>query len=444
MMVAHGQYSAYPGGDPGRDESVSDESSVETTGELLPRGWRLDESRDLPSEPPDGFSWSWQHDPRVIDTDRTPLGTTPPPAAVTPARHRADRAVVPATEEESWPMPYDQPAAGTPGMETVYPDADTDLLHGGRSRSEDTPIAREAEAALAALSRSGTELPKPAHTRTFVVANQKGGVGKTTTTVNIAAALAQGGANVLVVDLDPQGNASTALNVDHHAEVPSIYDVLIERYTMEEIVQPVADIEGLYCAPATIDLAGAEIELVSMVARESRLQRALSVYQSSMDYILIDCPPSLGLLTVNAMVAGAEVLIPIQCEYYALEGLGQLLRNIELVRAHLNPALHVSTILLTMYDARTRLASQVADEVRTHFPEQVLRTAVPRSVRISEAPSYMQTVMTYDPASTGALAYREAAREIAERWAAREGAGAIPEQSDADRANTGINAEVGR
>jgi chromosome partitioning protein len=442
MMVAHGQYSAYPGGDPGREESASDESSVETTGELLPRGWRLDESRDLPSGPPDGFSWSWQHDPRVTDADRTPLGTTPPPAAVPPARHRAERAVVPATEEESWPMPYDQPAAGTPGMETAYADADTDLLHGGRSRSEDTPIAREAEAALAALSRSGGELPKPAQTRTFVVANQKGGVGKTTTTVNIAAALAQCGANVLVVDLDPQGNASTALNVDHHAEVPSIYDVLIERYTMEEIVQPVADIEGLYCAPATIDLAGAEIELVSMVARESRLQRALSAYQSSMDYILIDCPPSLGLLTVNAMVAGAEVLIPIQCEYYALEGLGQLLRNIELVRAHLNPSLHVSTILLTMYDARTRLASQVADEVRTHFPEQVLRTAVPRSVRISEAPSYMQTVMTYDPASTGALAYREAAREIAERWAAREAG--IPAQADADRANTGINAEVGR
>jgi len=341
-------------------------------------------------------------------------------------------------------MPYDQPAAGTPGTDGVYAEVDTDLLHGGRGRSDDTPIAREAEAALAALSRTGQELPKPGHTRTFVVANQKGGVGKTTTAVNIAAALAQCGAKVLVVDLDPQGNASTALNVDHHAEVPSIYDVLIERYTMEEIVQPVADIDGLFCAPATIDLAGAEIELVSMVARESRLQRALSAYHSSMDYILIDCPPSLGLLTVNAMVAGDEVLIPIQCEYYALEGLGQLLRNIELVRAHLNPDLHVSTIVLTMYDARTRLASQVADEVRTHFPEQVLRTAVPRSVRISEAPSYMQTVMTYDPASTGALAYREAAREIAERWAAREGGAGIPAQSDAGRANTGINAEVGR
>jgi len=262
--------------------------------------------------------------------------------------------------------------------------------------------------------------------------------------VNIAAALAQGGSKVLVVDLDPQGNASTALNVDHHSEIPSIYDVLIERYAMEEIVQGVSDIEGLFCAPATIDLAGAEIELVSMVARESRLQRALSVYHSSVDYILIDCPPSLGLLTVNAMVAGDEVLIPIQCEYYALEGLGQLLRNIELVRAHLNPNLHVSTILLTMYDARTRLASQVADEVRTHFPEQVLRTAIPRSVRISEAPSYMQTVMTYDPASTGALAYREAAREMAENWAAREKVAHIPVQQDDDRADIGIDAEVKR
>jgi chromosome partitioning protein len=421
MMVAHGQYSAHSEDEPEYGES-SAESPVESTGELLPRGWRLDESRDLPA-PPDGFSWSWQLDPQAAD---------------------AERAVVPATEEESWPMPYDQPAAGLPDGETVHPEVDTDLLHGGRGRSEDTPIAREAEAALAALSRSVQDFPKPSRTRIFVVANQKGGVGKTTTAVNIAASLAQGGAQVLVVDLDPQGNASTALNVDHHAEIPSIYDVLIERYSMEEIVQPVADIQGLYCAPATIDLAGAEIELVSMVARESRLQRALSAYHSSMDYILIDCPPSLGLLTVNAMVAGDEVLIPIQCEYYALEGLGQLLRNIELVRAHLNPDLHVSTILLTMYDARTRLASQVADEVRTHFPEQVLRTAVPRSVRISEAPSYMQTVMTYDPASTGALAYREAAREMAERWAAREKASGIPVQLDDNRTNIGIDAEVKR
>lgn len=170
---------------------------------------------------------------------------------------------------------------------------------------------------------------------------------------------------------------------------------------------------SLWCAPATIDLAGAEIELVSLVARESRLERALSAYHSGMDYILVDCPPSLGLLTVNALVAATEVLIPIQCEYYALEGLGQLLRNVELVRGHLNPRLHVSTILLTMYDARTRLAAQVAEEVRNHFDEVVLKTTIPRSVRISEAPSYGQTVMTYDPGSSGALSYLEAAREIA-------------------------------
>jgi len=233
--------------------------------------------------------------------------------------------------------------------------------------------------------------------------------------------LAQAGANVLVIDLDPQGNASTALSVDHHSEVPSVYDVLIERYTMEEVVQPVEAIPNLYCCPATIDLAGAEIELVSMVARESRLSKALVNYHTTMDYILIDCPPSLGLLTVNAMVAGQEVLIPIQCEYYALEGLSQLLRNIELVRGHLNPQLHVSTILLTMYDSRTRLSTEVAEQVRTHFPNEVLSSAVPRSVRVSEAPSYGETVMTWDPVSTGAMAYRDAAREIAERGVSRVG-----------------------
>jgi chromosome partitioning protein len=244
--------------------------------------------------------------------------------------------------------------------------------------------------------------------------------------VNLAAALALQGSEVLVIDLDPQGNASTALGVEHHAEVPSIYDVLIDGRPLHEVVVPVDGISGLSCAPATIDLAGAEIELVSLVARESRLAKSLAAYSiwaeehrtQRLDYVLIDCPPSLGLLTVNALVAAPEVLIPIQCEYYALEGVGQLLRNVELVKAHLNPDLHVSTVLLTMYDARTRLAAQVADEVRTHFPETVLRTTVPRSVRISEAPSYGQTVMTYDPGSTGALSYLEAAREMALRGAA--------------------------
>ena len=269
------------------------------------------------------------------------------------------------------------------------------------------------------------------------MANQKGGVGKTTTTVNTAAALALAGLSVLVVDLDPQGNASTALGVPHHSEVTSIYDVLVDGTPLADIVQTCPDVDGLLCAPATIDLAGSEIELVSLVARETRLRRALSLYLSEreerIDYVLIDCPPSLGLLTVNAFVAADEVFIPIQCEYYALEGLSQLLKNIELIRTHLNPDLHVSTILLTMYDARTRLSAQVADEVRTHFGAQTLRSTVPRSVRVSEAPSHGQTVITYDPMSTGALAYRQAAAEIADR-----GVGSSPDDATRDAENDGL------
>jgi chromosome partitioning protein len=248
----------------------------------------------------------------------------------------------------------------------------------------------------------------------MTIANQKGGVGKTTSAVNLAAGLALHGSRVLVIDLDPQGNASTAFDVDHHVGTPSVYNVLIDDQPLAEIVRPVEGIPGLLCAPATIDLAGAEIELVPLVARESRLGRAIADYDvSSLDYIMIDCPPSLGLLTVNSLVAATEVLIPIQCEYYALEGLEQLLRTVDLVRGHLNANLAVSTILLTMYDARTRLAAQVADDVRSHFGDVVLGSVVPRSVRVSEAPSYGQSVMTYDPGSTGALAYLEAAREIA-------------------------------
>jgi chromosome partitioning protein len=281
--------------------------------------------------------------------------------------------------------------------------------------SADTPIARAAQAAV--VARSGGDIwPRPSACRIVTIANQKGGVGKTTTAVNLAAGLAMHGARVLVIDLDPQGNASTALDIDHHSGVPSVYNVLVEGQPLSSIVRPVDGYPHLYCAPAAIDLAGAEIELVPLVARESRLARALAAYDAAnLDYIFIDCPPSLGLLTVNALVAAPEVLIPIQCEYYALEGLEQLLRTVDLVRSHLNPSLSVTTILLTMYDGRTRLASQVADEVREHFGAVVLGSVIPRSVRVSEAPSYGQSVMTYDPGSTGALAYLEAARELARR-----------------------------
>ena len=309
------------------------------------------------------------------------------------------------------------PAPGT----ARYPEATGhDLMRDDAS----TPLAIETDEQLRALQRSREirHLPRPDSPRVIVVANQKGGVGKTTTTVNVAAALAQHGLRILVIDLDPQGNASTALRVDHTEGTPGTYDALVDARRLRELVQPCPDVDGLIVVPATIDLAGAEIELVSLVARESRLRRVVNEYLDEVqdtpdrvDYILIDCPPSLGLLTVNALVAGREMLIPIQCEYYALEGLGQLLRNVELIQSHLNPDLDIATIMLTMHDARTRLSAGVADEVRSHFGGKVLNTAVPRSVRISEAPSYQQTVMTYDPTSPGALSYLEAARELASR-----------------------------
>ena len=292
----------------------------------------------------------------------------------------------------------------------------------GPEFDDSTPLARE----LADLTRrrqqlAASTLPLPPKARVFSVANQKGGVGKTTTTVNLAAALARNGANVLVIDLDPQGNASTALGLEHRADTISVYDVIINDEPMTQVVQKSTEFEGLYGVPATIHLAGAEIELVSLVAREQRLRTALDTFleqaNEEFHYVFIDCPPSLGLLTINAFVAAREVLIPIQCEYYALEGLSQLLNNIKLIEKHLNPDLTVSTILLTMYDSRTNLANQVADDVREHFPRQVLNTPIPRSVRISEAPSYGQTVISYDPTSAGSLSYLEAAAEIARRGA---------------------------
>lgn len=287
----------------------------------------------------------------------------------------------------------------------------------------DTPIAAEAERAVRLLhtaTRGG--LPRPARQRVFTIANQKGGVGKTTTAVNIAAALALQGLKVLVIDLDPQGNASTALGIEHRPGTASSYEVLIGDIPVQEALQRSPHSERLYCIPATIDLAGAEIELVSMVAREGRLRTALTELKHfDFDYVFIDCPPSLGLLTINALVAAPEVLIPIQCEYYALEGVGQLLRNIEMVKSHLNPELTVSTVVLTMYDGRTRLADQVAQDVRAHFGDKVLRTVIPRSVKVSEAPGYGMTILDYDPGSRGAMSYLDASRELAERDAPHAG-----------------------
>jgi len=338
-------------------------------------------------------------------------GTVAGPGAVPGSMARP--AVVPGSVARPAVVPGQGSAQGGGHRRT---DADADrVLPAPGQPAADTPIARAAQAALVARA-GGPAWPRPAACRIITIANQKGGVGKTTSAVNLAVSLALHGSRVLVVDLDPQGNASTALDVDHHTGIPSVYNVLVDDRPLTAIVRPVGGIPNLHCAPATIDLAGAEIELVPLVARESRLGRALSGYSTSeLDYILIDCPPSLGLLTVNALVAAREVLIPIQCEYYALEGLEQLLRTVNLVKSHLNPALTVSTILLTMYDARTRLASQVADEVRQHFGDIVLESVIPRSVRVSEAPSYGQSVMTYDPGSSGAVAYLDAAREMAYR-----------------------------
>ncbi len=294
--------------------------------------------------------------------------------------------------------------------------------HVSRETAFDTPIAHEALQAVHVLDACQERWPRPAATRVITVANQKGGVGKTTTTVNLGAALALHGLRVLVIDLDPQGNASTALGVDHAIGTPSVYDVLLAGRSLADVIVPVTAAPGLRCAPATIDLAGADLELSSQVAREYRVQRALAAYlatpqaaSDAFDYIFLDCPPSLGLLTLNALVAARELLIPIQCEYYALEGLAQLLNTVEMVQSYLNKALVVSTVLLTMYDGRTRLADQVADEVRSHFGRLVIDAVIPRSVRVSEAPGFGQTVMTYDPGSRGATGYLQAAQELADR-----------------------------
>ncbi len=267
-------------------------------------------------------------------------------------------------------------------------------------------VDESADLDAAPQAGSGNALP-----RVVAVANQKGGVGKTTTSVNLGAALAELGFRVLVVDLDPQGNATTGLGIDARNFELSMYDVLMREASLMDCVEATS-MRNLFVAPATIALAGAEIELVPAFSRELKLRRAIESVLDDFDYVLIDCPPSLGLITVNALAAATEVLVPIQCEYYALEGLSQLMRNVHLVASNLNPKLDISTIVLTMYDARTKLADQVAEEVRQHFGRKVCRVVIPRTVRLSEAPSFGQPITAFDPGSRGAIAYRELAKEV--------------------------------
>jgi chromosome partitioning protein len=267
-------------------------------------------------------------------------------------------------------------------------------------------LAPEVEALVPVERPATRDLP-----RVIAIANQKGGVGKTTTTVNLGAALAELGYRVLVIDLDPQGNATTGLGIDARNFELSMYDVIMRDQSLEDCIEPTS-VKNLFVAPATIDLAGIEIELVPAFSRELKLKRAVATVIDDFDFILIDCPPSLGLITVNGLAAAGEVLVPIQCEYYALEGLSQLLRNVNLVSSNLNETLEVTTIVLTMFDARTRLSIDVANEVRTHFPERVCKSVIPRTVRLSEAPSFGQPITVFDPTSRGAVAYRELAKEV--------------------------------
>ena len=345
--------------------------------------------------------------PTEPQTDPTPS----PAASVTPARaetHSGARA------QATTAAPAQAPTEATstaPAEATFAPPTPTVVVEtaGAVGTNREAPLQQTHEgAAPGEEPQSASHLPLP---RIIAVANQKGGVGKTTTSVNLGAALAELGFRVLVVDLDPQGNATTGLGVDARNFERSMYDVIMRDDPLEDCIEP-TNMKNLFVAPATIDLAGAEIELVPAFSRELKLKRAIETVIDDFDYVLIDCPPSLGLITVNGLAAAAEVLVPIQCEYYALEGLSQLLRNVHLVASNLNDGLDVSTIVLTMYDARTKLSDQVASEVREHFGAKVCRNVIPRTVRLSEAPSFGQPISVFDPTSRGAIAYRELAKEV--------------------------------
>ncbi len=329
----------------------------------------------------------------------SPVGAGDPGPAV--ARPSTDETPAPVPSEllSAEPAPAEIPPLDPPSVDPSEGASSPDLIRAEADRPATVTVADPPTRKLRPLPRI------------IAVANQKGGVGKTTTTVNLGAALAEADHRVLVIDLDPQGNATTGLGINSRELDHSIYDVLLNDVDLEDCIEPTS-VLNLFLAPASLDLAGAEIELVSVMSRETRLRRAIEQVSSDYDYVLIDCPPSLGLLTVNALAAAGEVMVPIQCEYYALEGLGQLMRNVDLVQRNLNPRLELSLIVLVMYDGRTKLGEQVATEVREHFGERVCRNVIPRNIRLSEAPSYGQPITVFDSSSKGAVAYRELAREV--------------------------------
>jgi chromosome partitioning protein len=359
--------------------------------------------------------------PDVRD-DTPPVEDAP---VTSPSSPSAPQPPPPSTAESSAPAPSttawsaaasssEAPGARPPGPSArVEPSGlhfEDDEVTSGDDEVGDLPAAPSPP-----RERAVRQLP-----RVIAVANQKGGVGKTTTTVNLGASLALFGYRTLVVDLDPQGNATTGLGVDARGFQHSMYDVLLSDTPMVDCIEPVG-VENLFVAPATLDLAGVEQELFSALSRELRLKRALATVVDDYDFIFIDCPPSLGLITINAFAAASEILVPVQCEFYALEGLTQLQRIVSLVQRNLNEDLEISTVVLTMYDARTRLSEDVANEVRRHFPSQTQGTVIPRTVRLSEAPSFGQPITTFDPASKGARAYKALAREVSDGAEKRAG-----------------------
>jgi len=378
--------------------------------DLSSRGWAIFQrlrghnAHPDPSDQPDPGAEPVPVEAVLTDDELEAFTAPPPPERAEPAEPSA---LGPLPGVEDLPGP-DDPETEPPPIYVPLDESATSA-----SATED-PVAEEPPKGSVDPEVPVDEAPsafvRPLP-RIMAVANQKGGVGKTTTAVNLGACLAEIGYRVLVVDLDPQGNASTGLGINIRDLHGSMYDVVLHDLPIEDCVEPTS-VRNLFCAPSSLDLAGAEIELVPAFSRELRLKKALAEAHHDYDFVLIDCPPTLGLLTVNGLAAASEVVVPIQCEYYALEGLGQLLRNVNLVRKNLNPILEVSAIILVMYDARTKLADQVVSEVREHFGPKVCKNVVPRTVRLSEAPSFGQPIIAFDPSSRGAIAYRELAKEV--------------------------------